>query len=234
MKKEVKYKAKHHSLGRKFSFISMLSLGPLVLGIACVCWALINIGAQSVNYTNAYSNSFPGPTTFAVKQVARLTQDNGASMEPAKPASDTADSNKILYPVYPAEGDNIGSLSIPVLKQKMPIIQGTGTDDLKKGVGHFIQSVLPGEKDNCVLSGHRDTVFAKLGKLKIGDQLVMQTSAGTFTYEIKLIRIVDKDDKTVIVPTDHAVLTLTTCYPFLFIGSAPNRYIVSANLVISK
>ena len=107
-------------------------------------------------------------------------------------------------------------------------------DDLKKGIGHFIQSVLPGEEDNCVLSGHRDTVFTKLGKLKIGDQLIVQTSAGTFTYEIKLIRIVDKDDKTVIVPTDHAVLTLTTCYPFLFIGSAPNRYILSADLIISK
>ena len=232
MKKEAKHKAKHY-LGNKFSLISILSLGPLVLGIIFVCWALINIGAQSVNYTNAYVNSSPNPTTFAVKQ-ARPTEGTSVTIEPAVPASDIADSDKILYPVYPAEGDNIGSLSIPVLKQKMPIIQGTGTDDLKKGVGHFIQSVLPGEKDNCVLSGHRDTVFAKLGKLKIGDQLIVQTSAGTFTYEIKLIRIVDKDDKTVIVPTDHAVLTLTTCYPFLFIGSAPNRYILSADLLISE
>ena len=231
MKEEAKHKAKH-SLGKKFSFISILSLGPLVVGIVCACWALINIGAQSVNYTNAYVNSSPNPTTFAVKQA--LTEGALVTIEPAVPASDIADSDKILYPVYPVEGDNIGSLSIPVLKQKMPIIQGTGTDDLKKGVGHFIQSVLPGEKDNCVLSGHRDTGFAKLGKLKVGDQLIVQTSAGTFTYEIKLIRIVDKDDKTVIVPTDHAVLTLTTCYPFLFIGSAPSRYVLSADLIISE
>jgi len=91
--------------------------------------------------------------------------------------------------------------------------------------------VLPGEKDNCVLSGHRDTVFAKLGKLKLEDQLIVQKSAGTFTYEIKRIRIVNKDDKTVIVPTNDAVLTLTTCYPFNFIGSAPERYIISADLL---
>jgi len=124
-------------------------------------------------------------------------------------------------------------LTSAFLKQQLPIFQGTGFKELKKGVGYFIQSVLPGEADNCVLSGHRDTVFAKLGKLKIGDQLIAETSAGIFTYEIKLIRIVDKDDKTVIVPADHAVLTLTTCYPFRFIGNAPYRYILVSDLVMN-
>ena len=95
----------------------------------------------------------------------------------------------------------------------------------------FTQSVLPGEQDNCVLSGHRDTVFSKLGSLKIGDQLILQTSAGTYTYEINHILIVDKDDKTVIVPTPKAVLTLTTCYPSRFVGDAPKRYILSAGLL---
>jgi len=73
-----------------------------------------------------------------------------------------------------------------------------------------------------------------LGKLKIGDQLIVQTSAGTYTYEIKGIRIVHKDDKTVIVPADHAILTVTTCYPFSYIGNAPDRYILIADLVISE
>jgi len=138
---------------------------------------------------------------------------------------------KTLYTVYPAENDAIGSLTIPVSKQKLPIFEGTSAEPLKKGVGHFSQSVLPGEKDNCVFSGHRETVFRQLGKLKIGDQLIVQTSAGTFTYEVKGTRIVHADDKTVIVPTDHAVLTLTTCYPFDTPGYFPDRYIVSADLV---
>jgi sortase A len=142
----------------------------------------------------------------------------------------TLASDKILYPKYPSEGDNIGSLTIPALKRIIPIIQGTGVNELKEGVGHFTQSVLPGEKDNCVLSGHRDTVFRQLGKLKIKDQLIVKTSAGTFTYEVNGTRIVDKDDKTVIVPTDNAILTMTTCYPFNFIGDAPDRYIVTATL----
>jgi len=224
-------KAKH-LLRNKFYLVTLLSLGFIVLGIVGICWALINIGAQSVHYADAYSSPSSSPTAFAVKQ-AGLTGDDGAPTGPGD-ASGILNLDKILYPLYPAEGDNIGSLSIPVLKQKLPIIQGTGTDELKKGVGHFIQSALPGEEGNSVLSGHRDTVFSKLGKLKIDDQLIVQTSAGTFTYEIKHIRIVDKDDKTVIVPADHAILTLTTCYPFRFFGNAPDRYILTADLVISK
>ena len=224
-------KAKH-LLRNKFYLVTLLSLGFIVLGIVGICWALINIGAQSVHYADAYSSPSSSPTAFAVKQ-AGLTGDDSAPTGPGD-ASGIFNSDKILYPLYPSEGDNIGSLSIPVLKQKLPIIQGTGTDELKKGVGHFIQSALPGEEGNSVLSGHRDTVFSKLGKLKIDDQLIVQTSAGTFTYEIKHIRIVDKDDKTVIVPADHAILTLTTCYPFRFFGNAPDRYILTADLVISK
>jgi sortase A len=101
---------------------------------------------------------------------------------------------------------------------------------LKKGVGHFTQSVLPGEEDNCVLSGHRETVFRRIGRLKLGNQLIVQTSAGIFTYQVTGTRIVQANDKTVIVPTDHAVLTLTTCYPFYAPGYFPDRYIVSAAL----
>ena len=183
------------------------------MGIGCIFWALFNIWEQS-----NYSLEYPAKGVN-VKLAPSLVL----------PASD-----KPLYPVYPVEGDNIGSLTIPALKQTLPVIEGTGADELKKGVGHFTQSVLPGLEDNCVLSGHRDTVFSRLGELKIGDQLIVQTSAGTYTYEIKRGRIVDKDDKTVIVPADHAILTLTTCYPFVYIGSAPERYILIADLVISK
>lgn len=216
----------------KRSLVTVLSLGFMVLGIGCISWALINIGAQSGYSAEAYRSPSSSPTTFAVKQVG-LTGDDAAPTEADHP-SDILNPDKILYPLYPAEGDIIGSLSIPVLEKKLPIIQGTGTDELKKGVGHFTQSVLPGEEDNCVLSGHRDTVFAELGELKIGDQLILQTSVGTFTYEVNGSRIVHEDDKTVIVPTDHAVLTMTTCYPFNYLGHAPDRYIVSADLVISE
>jgi sortase A len=142
--------------------------------------------------------------------------------------------NTSLYPVKPEKGELIGELYIPKLDQTLPIYHGTDEDELEKGVGHFAGSVLPGEKDNSVLSGHRDTVFRQLGKVGKGDLLVAKTSAGEFTYKVKKVRIVDKDDRTVIVPKPKATLTLTTCYPFDYIGSAPERYVLVAELASTK
>ncbi|WP_053360617.1 class D sortase [Bacillus sp. FJAT-27251] len=139
-----------------------------------------------------------------------------------------------LYPVRPKQGEEFGVLSIPKISAELPIFHGTDEDELEKGVGHFAGSVLPGEKDNSVLSGHRDTVFRKLGEVGKGDLLVVTTSAGEFTYKVKKVRIVDADDRTVIVPKPRATLTVTTCYPFNFIGDAPDRYILIADLVESN
>ncbi|MGE7759579.1 class D sortase [Peribacillus sp. NPDC097895] len=135
-----------------------------------------------------------------------------------------------LYPVRPKTGEEMGELYIPKLKATLPIFHGTNEDELEKGVGHFAGSVLPGENDNSVLSGHRDTVFRKLGQVGEGDLLIVRTSAGEFTYKVNKVRIVDEDDRTVIVPKPRATLTVSTCYPFDYIGSAPERYILVAYL----
>ena len=139
-----------------------------------------------------------------------------------------------IFLTKPKVGSVIGSLSIPRLKRVIPIVEGTGTKELKKGVGHYIGSVLPGVSDNSVLAGHRDSVFRNLGDVKLGDLLTVKTSYGSFVYEVHKIRIVTANDRTVIVPTPEAVLTLSTCYPFRFIGNAPKRYIVQAGLVIGE
>lgn len=204
----------------KRSLVTALSLGLIVLGIGASSWAMFSMWGQSSSTAFAAElNKLPGVNTVPVESVPTLVL----------PAP-----TKILYPVYPVEGDSMGSLTIPALKRTLPILQGTGVPELKKGVGHFSQSVLPGEDDNCVLSGHRETVFRQLDKLKLGDLLIVQTAAGTFTYEVNGTRIVHADDKTVIVPTEHAVLTLITCYPFNTPGYYPDRYIVSAALIQSE
>src|SRR4051812_32419474 len=78
-----------------------------------------------------------------------------------------------LYPVRPKIGEEMGELYIPKLNATLPIYHGTNEDELEKGVGHFAESVLPGENDNTVLSGHRDTVFRKLGGVGEGDWLIV-------------------------------------------------------------
>jgi sortase A len=142
--------------------------------------------------------------------------------------------SKSLYPVRYKIGDRIGELVIPKLSKTLPIFHGANEDELEKGVGHFAGSVLPGEKDNSVLSGHRDTVFRQLGKIGKGDLFIVRTSAGKFTYKVRRTRIVEADDRTVIVPKPRATLTVTTCYPFSYIGDAPQRYILIADLISSN
>ena len=134
--------------------------------------------------------------------------------------------------INPDVGTVFGTLTIPRIKKTIPIVEGTGASELKKGVGHYIGSVLPGVADNSVLAGHRDSVFRNLGQVKLGDLLTITTDWGVFNYKVSKIRIVKADDKTVIVPTRSAVLTLSTCYPFSYIGSAPKRYIVQADLIV--
>ncbi len=129
------------------------------------------------------------------------------------------------------EGEKLGSLIIPKLDQTIAIFEGDSKEVLKKGIGHVITTPLPGEENNSVLAGHRDTFFRNLDKLEIGDKLLIERSDIYFIYKIKKIRIVDKDDKTVIVPRPRSTLTLTTCYPFTYIGPAPQRYIIEAELI---
>ncbi len=204
----------------------VLSLGCMVLGILGLTWAGLNIGAQLMRPDVVNARPDPDPADSAAMRDS-TQQAAAASVVPS-----SAPAPQVLYPIRPAEGDSVGTLYIPALDQTLPIVEGTGDQELKEGVGHYAQSVLPGESDNCVLSGHRDTLFSGLEALQIGDELIVQTAAGTFAYRIGNIRIVDKDDRTVIVPTDHAVLTLSTCYPFNYVGSAPDRYIISADAVV--
>ncbi|WP_223701259.1 class D sortase [Sutcliffiella deserti] len=131
-------------------------------------------------------------------------------------------------------GDLIGSLLIPRLDAKIPVFHGSTEDELIKGIGHVENSKLPEENGNIVLSGHRDTVFRKLGELEVGDLLQLEMAAGIYTYKIKKIRTADEDDLTVLVPRPRETLTVTTCYPFTYIGSAPERYILEAMRIDKK
>lgn len=216
-------------LFKKYSKLNILSLGFIVPGIVCIIWAAIHILGQSAQSTNLKNHTVDQQT---VTKKYEIDEENGKSDETNQDALESDQGEvEILYPVRPKKGDEIGTLIIPALEKEMTIFHGTDEEELKKGVGHYANSVLPGETDNSVLSGHRDTIFRDFGKLEVGDLFNVLTSAGQFTYEIKETRIVDQDDKTIIVPSDHAVLTVTTCYPFNYIGSAPDRYILSADLV---
>jgi sortase A len=87
---------------------------------------------------------------------------------------------------------------------------------------------MPGQGGNVVLAGHRDTFFRSLERIRVGDAIYLENSAGTELYVVDWIRIVAPTDLEVLKSTGSAALTLITCYPFRYIGSAPERFIVRA------
>ncbi|MBY6037102.1 class D sortase [Fictibacillus nanhaiensis] len=202
-----------------------MKIKRFILLFIAICFILVGFWFST---TNGYKFA----KGYLIYKVGQINKNEKVYSEPvSKGTTEINESSNELYKIRPNVGEKMGELFIPKLNAKLPIYHGTDEDELEKGVGHFAGSVLPGEKDNSVLSGHRDTVFRKLGEVKKGDLLVVSTIAGEFTYKVKQVRIVDKDDRTVIVPKPRPILTVSTCYPFNFLGSAPERYVLVAFLV---
>ncbi|WP_066309662.1 class D sortase [Bacillus sp. FJAT-29814] len=151
-------------------------------------------------------------------------------VKPYKPTQVKKVFDTEAWPTMPSPGEMLGRLSISSLDLSYPVVQGTHDNELKQGIGHMAGSALPGQGGHVLLSGHRDTVFRKLKDLKLGDEITFSTPYGDFIYEATETKIVEADDETVAVPTDYETLTLTTCYPFNFIGHAPQRFVIYTKL----
>lgn len=125
--------------------------------------------------------------------------------------------------------ETIGLLTVPKLEKDIPIIEGTDEEQLAVGVGHYLGTAFPTQKDQIVLSGHRDTVFRQFDQLELGDIFTVKLPYGEFSYKIYDTKIVDADDRTIIRSTSpNEILTVTTCYPFSYLGDAPQRFIFYA------
>jgi sortase A len=127
----------------------------------------------------------------------------------------------------------IAILRIPKIHVEVPVLEGTDDLILNRGVGHVAGTANPGEDGNIAIAGHRDGFFRGLKDVAIGDTIEIATQEQTRTYVIDRITIVERNDLSVLQPRPHSSLTLITCYPFYFIGSAPKRYIVQASIADS-
>jgi sortase A len=125
----------------------------------------------------------------------------------------------------------LGRLEIPTLGLSTIVREGEDARTLQLAVGHIAGTSLPGAPGNMGLAAHRDTFFRRLGEINRGDLIRLVAVEGTFTYAVESTEIVDPDDLWVLDPTPEPSLTLVTCYPFTYIGTAPERFIVRARLV---
>jgi sortase A len=128
-------------------------------------------------------------------------------------------------------GSWVAKLEAPSAGLSATILEGSDDRTLRKAAGHIEGTALPGDDGNVGIAGHRDTTFRKVRHLKVGDMLALQTADSRFEYRVVRSMIVKPEAVEVLAPTARPTLTLVTCYPFSFIGSAPKRYILQAELV---
>ena len=185
--------------------------GLLTIGVALAAYcAAILVEAQ-------FHQTAPLPPTLTVTQTV-LPGDPGDAKAPAPAPT-------------PAAGTLLGRLEAPSVKLATSVLEGSDDATLSRGSGHIEDTPFPGQPGNIGIAGHRDTVFRPLRHIQVGDPLQLTTADRRFTYRISKTIIVGPDDVYVLDPTEKPTLTLVTCYPFDFIGHAPKRFIVQAQLV---
>src|SRR4029077_8680332 len=114
----------------------------------------------------------------------------------------------------------IGRLGLSVM-----VIEGTGAKALRRAAGHIAGTALPGQPGNIGISAHRDTFFRPLRNIRQDDIITLTTMGGEYRYRVVSTRVVNPSGVEVLGPSQTEVLTLVTCYPFYFVGSAPQRFI---------
>jgi sortase A len=126
----------------------------------------------------------------------------------------------------------IGRVEVPRLGLSAIVREGVDSSTLRRAVGHMPSTPLPGQPGNSALAAHRDTLFRKLRDIRKDDRITVQTVDGSYDYVVESLKIVNPEDIGVLKasPGDR-LLTLITCYPFNYIGSAPHRFIVRARAV---
>ena len=206
-----------HSNPRPHRGLRLLERLLLLIGIVCLGY-YIYVTAETALY-----QAFEARELDAILTSAPVPSPPPAS-EPGRP-----DAPALPRP-RPAVGSALGRLEIPRLEVSAIVRVGSDSRTLRLAIGHIGGTALPGEPGNMGLAAHRDTFFRRLGEIRPDDQVRLVTAEGTFVYRVEGTQIVQPRDTWVLNPTDEPALTLVTCYPFRYVGSAPQRFVVRARL----
>ena len=163
---------------------------------------------------------------FAGGEESSSTGDSGSHPDDASHASLASAAPSDRPALEP--GSPIALIEVPRVGVRAMVVEGVDNRSLKRAVGHVPGTSLPQMGGNTVLAAHRDTLFAGLRNVELGDVVTLETEELTYTYRVISIDIVGPTAVEVMDPTPDAVLTLITCFPFDFVGPAPRRFIVRA------
>jgi len=144
---------------------------------------------------------------------------------PERPAS-----RGVAIPAIGPDG-LIGRIEVQRLGVSVVVMEGTSNQTLRRAVGHIAGTGLPGQPGNVGIAGHRDTFFRPLRNIQPDDIVTLTTRGGSYRYRVVSTKVVSPDNVAVLDPDGKEILTLVTCYPFYYVGSAPERFIVRAQRV---
>jgi sortase A len=209
----------------------ILEIAALVGLVAVLVGSLANLRLLNEEVAQAREGG-PPPTPTPLIQVVVLP---GSSSPPSQVSNIPAPYRDLVQPLAPVPIPTPGPqaatrIAIPAIDVDAPVVEGDDWEQLKKGVGHHINSANPGERGNCVLSGHNDVfgeVFRRLEDLELEDEVIVYTGVQPYRYVVKTKRIVEPTEVSVMYPTTKPVLTLITCHPY-FVDS--HRLVVVAEL----
>jgi sortase A len=201
----------------------------LWLGLGCLGYCAYVTGIERLNqsYDNwLFEQHIAGRQNTRVADFLRERTPLGLLVKDAAPAP--------TAPVQPAAQQPnaiLGKIEISRLNLSAMVREGVDAQTLSTSVGHIPSTALPGHSGNFALAAHRDTLFRALKDIKPDDLITFQSQNQTFTYRVHDTHIVKPSDVGVLRSDGHEALTLITCYPFYYVGSAPERFIVHAEFV---
>lgn len=166
------------------------------------------------------ATSTPATETDALSSFQAEEKDKNAEKEEAASRREKLD-----------EGDLIGRIEIPRIGVSAIVLHGVGKKTLRRGVGHIPGTPLPEHEGNVGLAGHRDSFFRALKDIRKDDTIELTTLDGTFEYKVEWTKIVRPEETYVLADEGAPAVTLVTCYPFYYVGSAPKRFIVRAHRI---
>jgi sortase A len=211
----------------------------LVLGLLALdCFVWIN--TSSVLYQAyqdwAFDQSLRGLTPSAGGFVNEEMRWFWSGRSESAPKSESSSASlpapdEAMREAAPALRSVIGRLEIPRLNLSVMVREGADESTLSRAVGHIPGTALPGKMGNVGLAGHRDTFFRALRNIREDDAIEFETTHGAYRYVVKSTKIVTPRDVSVLAASGGENLTLVTCYPFYYVGSAPKRFIVRATQV---
>ncbi|MGG7098438.1 class D sortase [Clostridium sardiniense] len=145
---------------------------------------------------------------------------------------DTKKGNKIKYPIVKVNGkDIIGKLVVTKTGEQIPILMGATEENLRGGATLYDNGIYPGDKGTAIILGHRETTFGFLENIKDSDIVEVQSLNHTYKFKVKKTYITNPEDESILAQEEGSSMTLVTCYPFRYVGPAPDRFIVKLDLI---